>query len=135
MALLGAAPRAVRAPQQDAGGKTVWDGVYTEAQSVRAQEIAKEKCVACHGERLAGGDVGPALSGADFLAAWSGRTLGELYDKIQMTMPADSAGTLKPQQSVDLVAYVLKLNDFPAGGSELATEAAELNQIRIRSRK
>jgi quinoprotein glucose dehydrogenase len=121
--------------QAPAEGKTVWDAVYSAEQSQRGEEIAKSTCSVCHGDGLAGSDLGPALMGTDFVAAWSGRSLGELYEKIHTTMPADAPGTLKPQQSADLVAHILKLNDFPAGTTELASEMAALNQIRIRSKQ
>ena len=67
--------------------------------------------------------------------AWSGRTAAELFEKIQTTMPADRAGTLKPQQSADLVAYIFKFNDYPAGAADLASEMPALQQIKITSKK
>ena len=64
-----------------------------------------------------------------------GRTAAELFEKIQTTMPADRVGTLKPPQSADLVAFILKLNEYPAGSSELASEMPALQQIKITSKK
>ena len=116
-------------------GKTVWDGVYSDAQSQRGQDLSKASCVTCHGEGLAGTDLAPALQGDDFKAAWSGRTAAELFEKIQTTMPADRVGTLKPPQSADLAAYILKINEYPAGSSELASEMPALQQIKITSKK
>jgi len=116
-------------------GKTVWDGVSSDAQSQRGQDLSKASCVTCHGEGLAGTDLAPALQGDDFKAAWSGRTAAELFEKIQTTMPADRVGTLKPPQSADLVAFIFKLNEYPAGTSELASEMPALQQIKITSKK
>jgi len=116
-------------------GKTVWDGVYSDAQSTRGQDLSKASCVTCHGENLAGSDLAPGLQGDDFKAAWSGRTAAELFEKIQTTMPADRVGTLKPPQSADLVAFILKLNEYPAGSSELASEMPALQQIKITGKK
>ena len=134
--LLGASSAAV--PLGAAGqtvDKTVWDGVYSEEQSLKGQEVSKASCVTCHGEGLGGSDLAPALMGPDFVAAWSGRSVGELYEKIHTTMPADGPGTLKPQQSASLVAYILKLNEFPAGTTEVGTDLTALNQFMIRSKK
>ena len=117
-----------------APGKSVWDGVYAEEQSKRGEELSKASCVSCHGEQLAGGDLAPAVQGQDFRAAWVGRSAGELFDKIRTTMPADSAGSLKPNQAADLVAYIFKLNDFPAGKTEIGTELPALNEIKIREK-
>ena len=116
-------------------GKTVWDGVYADAQSTRGEELSKAGCVSCHGDELAGGDLAPALKGDDFRGAWAGRTAAELFEKIQTTMPADRAGTLKPQQSADLVAYMFKINEYPAGTTELGSDMPALQQIKITGKK
>jgi hypothetical protein len=41
---------------------------------------------------------------------------------------------LKPAQAADVVEYIFKLNDFPAGQTELGTEMAALNDIKIRQK-
>jgi hypothetical protein len=46
-------------------------------------------------------------------------------------MPADAPGTLTPQQTSDITAYVLKLNKYPAGQTELPTDLAALKNIKI----
>ena len=115
--------------------KTTWDGVYSDAQSKRGEELSKTTCVSCHGNELAGSDLAPALQGDDFKGVWTGRTAAELFDKIQTTMPADKVGTLKPPQSADLVAYILKANGYPAGDAEMASEMPTLQQIKITSKK
>jgi mono/diheme cytochrome c family protein len=120
---------------QPASGRTVWDAVYADAQSQRGAEVSKTSCVSCHGEELGGSDLAPGLKGDDFKGAWSGRTAAELFEKIQTTMPADRAGTLKPQQAADLVAYIFKLNDYPAGAADLTSEMPALQQIKITSKK
>lgn len=113
----------------------MWEGVYTKAQSRRGEGISSASCVSCHGDELAGSDLAPALQGDAFRAVWNGKTVAELYEKIHTTMPADRVGTLKVQQSADLVAYILELNDFPPGTTELASELPALSPIRIRSRR
>src|SRR5687768_15223848 len=100
-------PSVLRAAAQDAAAaRTVWDGVYTQEQSKRGESVSDASCTPCHGDKLNGSDIGPALQGADFLTNWSGKTADELFDKIRTTMPADSPGTLKPQQYADLLAYI-----------------------------
>ena len=124
-----------RSVAQDPAGKSVWDGVYAEEQSKRGETLSQSTCVSCHGEQLSGSGVAPPVQGEDFREAWSGRSAGELFDKILTTMPADRAGTLKPDQAADLAAYIFKLNDFPTGQAELPSEMTALNGIKIRSRK
>lgn len=130
---MGLWTRAVRA--QDASSKSVWDGVYISEQSQRGRTISEAGCVSCHGNQLTGSDLAPPLHGADFRAIWSGKTAGDLFDKILTTMPADGPGTLKPQQVTDLLAYIFELNDFPSGTTELASEPGPLGLVRIRSEK
>ena len=62
---------------------------------------------------------------------WKGQTLGDLFEKVSMTMPASSPGSLKPQEYGDLIAFLLGENGFPAGQKELEHETAPLKQIRI----
>jgi mono/diheme cytochrome c family protein len=106
--------------------RTVTDRVYADAQAARGQQLYKAQCVTCHGEALEG-VVGPPLSGGGFLSVWSGRSLAELVDKIEKTMPPQQAGSISRPQAIDLVAYFLSAGKFPAGQTELA--AATLGQI------
>ena len=110
-------------------GRTVADGVYTAAQAQRGQEIYEVECRACHGATLAGG-LGPPLSGADFLRVWDRRSLADVVDKIQHTMPATKPGTLSRVQATDLVAYLLQASAFKAGPAALGADDT-LKQIAI----
>ena len=109
-------------------------GVYTDEQSSRGQALAAKMCSSCHGDKLQGNDMAPQLNGSDFLTNWGDKTAAELNDKMMMTMPADSVGSLTAKQSVDIVAYIFKLNGFPAGSTELPTDVGTLIQIPIRAK-
>lgn len=50
-------------------------------------------------------------------------------------MPHNRPGTLSPESSADLLAYVLQFNKFPAGATELPHDTGALNQIRYESKK
>ena len=108
-------------------GRTVADGVYTNAQAQRGQALYIQECRACHGSMLQGG-LGPPLSGADFLRVWNGRSLADLVDKIEHTMPASKPGALSRAQATDVVGYVLQVGAFKAGPQELPTNET-LNRI------
>jgi mono/diheme cytochrome c family protein len=108
------------------------DGVYTAAQSKRGEALYQDQCLLCHGDTLAG-DIGPPLAGQAFLGIWGGMTASTLFDKVLNTMPADAPGTLTRAQVADLVSYVLKANQFPAGSVELGSEDAALKLISIGS--
>lgn len=107
------------------------DGVYTPAQSQRGNPVYQKACASCHGDDLEGNGQAPALVGDDFLANWQGQSLGDLFDKIQTTMPADNPGSLTLPQSADILAFILSFNKFPAGKTELPTDADALKHIRI----
>lgn len=114
-------------------GSGIWAGVYADAQAKRGEALANKTCVACHGSELTGGEAGPALSGLEFIGNWSGLTLGDLFDRINSTMPADAPRSLSPQDTIDLISYVLKLNKFPAGQKDLSTDATLLGGLKIDS--
>ena len=114
-----------------AQARSVGDGVYTEAQAKRGATLYAEQCAACHGETLGGvADLFPALTGDPFIASWQGKSVGDLFDKISMTMPALDPGSLKPEQAADLVSYILSMSKYPAGTADLAA-GEPLKQIKI----
>ena len=108
--------------------RTVRDGVFTDAQAARGQAIYQKQCVSCHGAKLEGLQ-GPPLVADVFVSHWHTQPLSDLAGKIRNTMPAGATGTLTPQQSVDLVAFILKSGGFPAGKTDLAADEATLGKI------
>jgi mono/diheme cytochrome c family protein len=112
-------------------GRTVWDGVYTEAQATRGQAVYAGKCERCHAATLLGDGEATALTGSGFAANWDGAGLDELADRTRNTMPNDDPGTLSRQQVADVIAFVLKFNRFPAGNADLPSQAEALGQIRF----
>ena len=112
------------------------DGVYTERQATRGQASYKAACASCHGETLGGsGAATPPLAGQDFASNWTGQTVGDLFDRVQTTMPADHPGTLSRNENADILAYILKVNKLPAGSTELPSDAGALKVIRFEAAK
>jgi mono/diheme cytochrome c family protein len=70
------------------------------------------------------------LAGYEFVAAWKGTTAGDLFEKIG-TMPPTGPGKLSPQQSADVLAYILGRNNFRAGQTELVGDVATLKSIQF----
>jgi len=119
----------ILAGTQDAGARTIWQGVYSTAQSERGAAVYKQSCGTCHGETLAG-DIGPTLTGP-FWSIYDGRTAADLFKTIRTTMPADAPESLKAQEYADVIAYLFSVNKFPAGEKELPGEQAALESIKI----
>ena len=103
-------------------GRSITQGVYSVGQAARGQQLYTTQCAACHGKAMEG-TSGPPLIGDSFLSNWSARSLANLVDKIQKTMPFNLPGSLSRGQSTDLAAYVLQAGKFPAGQAELSEAA------------
>jgi S-disulfanyl-L-cysteine oxidoreductase SoxD len=132
---------AAQAPAQ----RTIWDGVYTEAQAARGEQAYKLSCGYCHKDNLAGGffDDGngraPALAGprafdSSFEKRWSGVTVGEMVIDIGTAMPQKDPGSLAPETYVDIVSFLLSRNGAPSGPAELPADLEVLRAIRISSK-
>jgi S-disulfanyl-L-cysteine oxidoreductase SoxD len=130
-AVSAAAAVTARAQAPAGAGSSVGSGVYSDDQAKRGEAAATKLCTSCHGPELSGGEAGPTLVGLEFLGNWNNLTAGDLYDRVQSTMPADAPGTLTPQQVSDVMSYIFKLNKFPAGTTELPTDLAALKGIKI----
>ena len=111
--------------------RSVWDGVYTQEQSRRGENFYGRECAKCHGSDLSGADEVPALSGGGFLSNWDGLTVGDLSERVRISMPPNKQGVLSRQQIVDILSYLLNVNSFPAGKTELDPKTEQLKQIRI----
>ena len=120
--------RGLQATQADVQ-RTVWDGVYTEAQAERGGVRYTASCAACHAPDLRGDNTSPSLVGLSFAFLWGERTLGELFGKIQELMPTDRPGSLPAQTYRDILAFLLRANSYPAGEQELTAE--HIDQILI----
>lgn len=126
-ATLAAGTRAADPPQD----RTVWDGVYTDAQAKRGAEIYNKRCESCHGGDLAGSEQAPSLTGAEFSLNWDDLAVGALSDRIRISMPQDEPGALTRAQSADVVAYLLSKGGFPTGSAELPPDAPALSGIKF----
>ena len=102
LALIGAAAAGARLHTQ-AG-----PALYTQAQATRGQLAYTASCVSCHGEDLRGVNDAPPLTGDAFLMAWGGQRVSDLVAFVQQSMPPSGPGSLPPDTTLDLVAYVLK---------------------------
>ena len=114
-----------------AQGKTTNDAVFTDEQATRGEDAYQQECAQCHLDDLLGDGIAPALIGAPFSFRWSELSVADMLVAIRTTMPQGAPASLSPQAYVDIVAYMLKVNDYPAGDVELPTAEAELETIII----
>jgi mono/diheme cytochrome c family protein len=111
--------------------RSVKEGVYTEEQAKRGELVYAENCANCHGEHMEGADMSPSLVGATFSSNWNTLTVGDYYDRVRTTMPMDRPGTISPQQIADVIAFILKSNQYPVGKTELPNLVVPLKTIKI----
>lgn len=113
---------------------SIWDGVYTADQAKRGADRYTDTCASCHGDNLEGEGQAPPLMGKEFTDNWNKQTVGDLFDIVKGTMPADKPGSLTRQQNSEVLAYIFQKNGYPAGKTELSAEPAELKKIRIEAK-
>ena len=103
---------------------------YTVEQAERGGALYEEQCVSCHGPiRAIIPEMAPLLGDYTFRSNWRGRPLGELFGMIIETMPQDAPGTLTPEETAGIVAYILQGNRVPVGGTELPHDPVALADI------
>jgi mono/diheme cytochrome c family protein len=106
--------------------RTVWDGVYTDAQAARGATTFGQSCAGCH--VLAAEGKAP-LVGDAFWKSFAQKTVGDLLAYVSANMPNGTPGSLDESGYRDVVALMLKSNGFPAGTAELRREAVANVQI------
>jgi S-disulfanyl-L-cysteine oxidoreductase SoxD len=117
------------------GMATVWGGVYTDEQAERGREIYTATCAQCHGPALAGIESAPPLTGDLFNANWEGTMVADLAERIRISMPVDKPGTLSRPQLAAVVAYILKVDGFPAGAAALDPQLVTSLQVKFVSNR
>lgn len=112
-------------PDTTTGIRSVRDGIFTADQAERGAYIFEAVCMQCHQPEQ--------FTVPGFLGAWSGQTVGALFELISTTMPEDNPGRLKKREYAAVLAYLFSLNGIPGGETELPGSARKLKQIRIES--
>jgi mono/diheme cytochrome c family protein len=103
--------------------RSTMSGVYSAEQAGRGEETYMGVCVSCHPIAV--------YTGQAFTLVWGGRPLSDLFGVMREKMPKSDPGSLTPEEYAQVVAYLLKKNDVPAGKNELPADADELSKIRI----
>ena len=121
--------------------RSIWDGVYTDAQAQRGEQLYATHCSRCHGADLTGMPVTPpfpgatvrtpALTGPLFDSHYNDLPLSDLVERIRISMPQDRPGRLNRAATVDIVAYMLLRSGFPLGRTELTDRMEGLQEIEI----
>jgi cytochrome c len=132
LAVIGGFYAALRAQE-----RTVWDGVYTQEQAARGKALYDEHCLLCHGEEGVGEvvDIAPGVVGGTYTANYDKQSLDVMFERFRTTMPVGLESTLSREVNADMIAYVLQLNGYPAGTTEVPTESMALKMIMFLAQK
>ena len=114
-----------------ASSRTIWDGVFTQAQAERGRDQYRKSCATCHKADLLGESAAPPLAGPEFSQRWVGSTVDDLLTTIRRSMPQDAPDSLGTPAYADLVSYLLSVNGSPAGATEMPLESTGLKQIQF----
>lgn len=120
------------ADDADAGGeRTIFDGVYTEAQAERGMGMYNSDCSGCHGNTGRGGPGSPGLVGFTLDSKYANKPLSDYWNFMVHNMPPGNAGWFTDQEYADVTAYLLQLHGAPAGDTELEGSEEALSTIMI----
>lgn len=127
LAFAAAGPARASSPQA-----TTNDAIYTKAQADGAKKQFDKICADCHPFTVAAKKKPKDLPLGDepFFEQWTGRPLTELVTLIALTMPNDGSAVVTEAEAVDLVAYILQQNGFPAGAKPLTKETSSATVAR-----
>ena len=113
------------------GAKSQWEGVYTVEQAKRGEKLYADKCSSCHGPDMNGGEMAPGLTGGEFTSNWNDLSLGDLFERMRISMPQNAPGSLSRQDNADILAYMLNKGNYPPGTTELPTQTEALNGVKF----
>jgi quinoprotein glucose dehydrogenase len=108
------------------GGGSGTPAIYTDAQARRGGALFQKNCARCHMQS----GWGPPLRGDAFWSSWEGKPARSLYSTIISSMPPDDPGSMTEKNVVDTVAYILRMNQLPAGAKEI-NRAADLDSLDL----
>ena len=116
----------------DTSERTIWDGVFTQAQSDAGKVLYTGSCQTCHGPTGRGGPGGPGITGANLNKNWEETSLFDFYTFAHTNMPPGKAGSIGNEQDyVNVVAYIMDMHGADAGESELVFNEEQLSNIYI----
>lgn len=120
----GSAPTALDAElaAAESAPMTLVSGFFTPGQASRGERRFQQLCADCHRT-------------VEITRSWfSGtvhRTAGDLLTVMSATMPETRPGSLSLDEYADILAFLLRLNDYPVGDEELPADPSVLVNIPI----
>lgn len=105
--------------------RSIADGVYTEEQAAAGEELYKVHCLTCHDKRY----FRPVLR------RWDGQPIDMLYLIMSTSMPESNPASLRQEEYIEILAYILSLSRYPAGDTPLDYKDGALKNVIVAPRK
>ena len=128
--------------------KPVAKAYYSTRQAAIGKDLFNRNCASCHsldpsappidmtgrkyddfGYALFSGTL--SLAGTEFLQHWY--SVGDLYSKINMTMPTTNVHGLSSETYVNILAYLLEVIKFPASARDLVADGDAMKAMTLQS--
>jgi len=110
---------------QDGVIRSALDGVYTNEQADEGEKTFSNSCSNCHS------DKDDPLSGESFIGTWADRPLYALWEYTTTRMPYRTPGSLSPEEYAAVLAYILRMNGYPASETPLPHSPFEVADIDL----
>lgn len=102
---------------------------FSAEQVSHGAQVYAGTCAMCHGTSLEGGHDVPDL-GSYFTARWANAPLAQLTGYISRAMPLMAPGTLSSQDTVALVAFLLRQNGVrPSSNTPMPVDERQLAKL------
>lgn len=112
-------------PSTAAAGTNSGLAVFTAAQALRGQQIFAQSCSSCH--------QAEDQSGEGFHKRWGKGTVAAPFNFIASSMPENAPGSLPKADYAAVIAFLMQGSGYPAGLTELPSEPALLDKIKLRA--
>lgn len=102
--------------------RSVLDGVFTRGQALRGERRFQQVCAACHRT---------IEVSSRWFRAGIHETVGDVFEQIVMTMPEGNPGSLSLEDYADILAFVFRSQNYPAGEQELPADRVMLDNVTM----
>jgi polar amino acid transport system substrate-binding protein len=104
--------------------------LFTSAQADTGKAKFADNCAQCHGDNLEG-RAGPALKGTLFASPSANFHVSDIFTIVSQNMPATNPGSLARDDYVEIMAYILQQNGYPAGSTALTFDLAAKSKTAL----
>jgi polar amino acid transport system substrate-binding protein len=104
--------------------------LYTQDQADSGLSKYSAYCAQCHGAAMQGRS-GPSLKGKNFATKKAAFTVSDVFHIVSQNMPATQPGSLAHDDYVEIMAFLLQENGYPAGKTALTFDSANASKTPL----